>query len=309
MWWLDGTHLPIINREEESFYHFFMCGSDGTEPRWETSRRPRAIIPIVSMLRDEFFQLLHQELFVEGLNRIEGDKTLAFVVRSSHTIDGISEILFGLAVLPGTLYGSYPIRGGITGSPEACMLLRAFATLSECDVRPEHPTLLPTWEWLTRDRQRWIDAESDPVAHVKAREEFLAATAEERARKLLSYSLTSEQLDELERHKFFRVAGTDGHTYAIFADRSHGNVARVENGAPSYVYCHVPKIKIPLSDQALAQKLLIETSTQTFIEEANATAIEPLPEVIAPEVRQQHPFLDMIVQLREAATNAQTAAA
>lgn len=68
--------------------------------------------------------------------------------------------------------------------------------------------------------------------------------------------------------KSFHVLGKDGFTYLITEQYQH-NVFRIENGRRTFEYCIITKKHIPIYDQMLAQKLLLESNPQMFLDISN----------------------------------------
>ncbi len=92
--------------------------------------------------------------------------------------------------------------------------------------------------------------------------------AEARADALLRSRLTEEQRRELDAHGHFHMIASDGNTYRIRRQIAY-NVRSV--GPDSHDYCVITKSTVPLPDQVLAQKLLLETNAAEFFRIANKT--------------------------------------
>lgn len=101
---------------------------------------------------------------------------------------------------------------------------------------------------------------------------------QQRARELLLRNLTQEQRDSFNEHKFFVVEGRSGDRYRI-EDRGHmvGNVAVlsrhiIRGEVVKHRLCGHCDRSIPLADQLLAQKLMIEGAEDEFLRIANRHA-------------------------------------
>jgi len=97
-----------------------------------------------------------------------------------------------------------------------------------------------------------------------------AATArsrvsEARARRLLTRLLSTQQLQELDKHGCFTVRVPGRGTFCILP-RSTFNVIHLQTGN---LYCCTTEAFVPLSDLMLAQKLLLETDPDRFFAAAN----------------------------------------
>ena len=103
------------------------------------------------------------------------------------------------------------------------------------------------------------------------RQERERAAAKLRASKLLMSTLTAEQLTEYKRANEFKLY-TNGRCYLVRQGRA-GNVFLLdEQGNRVRKYCAHPIDSVPDEDTMLAQKLLLETDEQAFLQMANASA-------------------------------------
>lgn len=85
-----------------------------------------------------------------------------------------------------------------------------------------------------------------------------------RARSLLHRHLTRQQRAELRHTRAFKILGRDGRTYEI----TEGTATNVflEHEGTRYALCVVPKEEgLPLYDQLLAQKIMLETDPDAFL--------------------------------------------
>lgn len=103
------------------------------------------------------------------------------------------------------------------------------------------------------------------------------AEVKERAQQLLLRHLTEEQRESFLAYKFFVVKGRSGERYRI-EDRGHmvANIAvltrHVGLEAVKHRLCGHCDRSIPLADQLLAQKLMIEGAEDEFLRIANRHA-------------------------------------
>lgn len=97
--------------------------------------------------------------------------------------------------------------------------------------------------------------------------------ADVKAEELLVKNLSAEQKKDWAKNKFFMVTGnTTGIAYKLTTSRTYG-IETFLYGRKIGKLCVVAKDKeIPICDQLLAQKLLIETDEKAFIALANVSA-------------------------------------
>jgi hypothetical protein len=94
--------------------------------------------------------------------------------------------------------------------------------------------------------------------------------AEDRAGELLCSCLTQRQR---RAYKHFTVQARDGTRFRL-AHGWSGNVQELDRrGRPVARYCIHPRESVPVPDNLLAQKLLLETDPDTFRKVANRTVI------------------------------------
>lgn len=96
-------------------------------------------------------------------------------------------------------------------------------------------------------------------------EEVLRKIADGKAEDLLRRVLSKEQILELEAKNHFHIMGKDGLKYRIGRGWSR-NVMRVDTltGEVKQSFCIHPKMTVPIPDNMLAQKLLLEGDPETF---------------------------------------------
>lgn len=132
-------------------------------------------------------------------------------------------------------------------------------------VQPNAITPERAAEIAADQRQRAIEAEAKAVQARKDAEE-----AEARAEELLKASLTEPQRQEYAKDKSFTIISKDGNrTYRVKKGWSH-NVERIDaEGKKIHTLCAHPQQPVPLADNQLAQKLMLEHDEDTFLKMAN----------------------------------------
>lgn len=127
-----------------------------------------------------------------------------------------------------------------------------------------------TERMLAEDRERMQERERLQAEARRAGELARAerAKAEEVARELLDSVLTPEQREMRDRLKRFRVVAQDGEVYEIETHRQMHNVFRLRGEQRVEELC-LYHPAVPLSDNALAQKLMLETDVAAFRKTAN----------------------------------------
>lgn len=125
-------------------------------------------------------------------------------------------------------------------------------------------------------------AEAARLAAVRAQEEKEAKEAQKRAtvraRELLVSFLDKQQQEELEKNNRFYLIGKDGVRYEIDTTRRMHNVFEVdENGKRFVEHCVYADAHVPLFDNALAQKLLLEANPSELKRIANQRTLAPRP--------------------------------
>lgn len=129
----------------------------------------------------------------------------------------------------------------------------------------------PTPEQLEAEKRRREEAERKLAAEKKARE-----AAEARAKELLLQLLNAEQQAQFKKDRTFRVVAGDGVTFRI-KDGWAGNVEELnKDGKAVNRFCIHPQQDIPVGDNLIAQKLLLEADPKEFRRIANRTALAPV---------------------------------
>jgi hypothetical protein len=97
------------------------------------------------------------------------------------------------------------------------------------------------------------------------------AAAVQRATELLIAHLDEEQLKEFHDRRAFHLIGQDGKRYEIDCTNRMHNVFEKAGDRRARELCIFQYGYLPLPDNALAQKLLLEADAQRFREIANIT--------------------------------------
>lgn len=108
----------------------------------------------------------------------------------------------------------------------------------------------------------------------------LRAAAEERAKELLLTVLSLEQKAEFLKNRGFQTISPTGRKFEIKQGRSGNIVELDESGSPINRFCIHSQVSktadiIPMHDELIIQKLLIESDFDFFLKTANRTAISP----------------------------------
>lgn len=114
-----------------------------------------------------------------------------------------------------------------------------------------------------------------PFANGAARVVINQDEAEKRAEALLRSQLSPEQLATYEAAKYFDVIIDEHRTYRIRRGWA-GNIELIDARRVTVAkYCIHPKHPIPVGDAMLAQKLMLETEEDRFLDVANMTPLLP----------------------------------
>lgn len=121
------------------------------------------------------------------------------------------------------------------------------------------------------ERQRRLDQEQRIREEIRARQEEarkMKAAAEARARMLLLAHLNDEQRKTYERSQHFDVVSNNDRTWRILTGMGQsGNVLYMEDERKIASYCcYVRDYEIPLHDHFLAQKIVLETNENYWLE-------------------------------------------
>lgn len=242
---LDVGELAIYDKadEVEQYWHL-------DPPYWNCHRTHRRISNFTNLHLS--LEELQRDLpqWLQALPAEEG--SLIYSVHLNDVIDGVHLIDAGLSFV------SYPMGVPLTVDPVQAILDLSRARTPE-QVGRLHPNIR-----AVRDLRGFQNGWGLFSHQQREREE----RATQRSRMLLYEHLTEEQIADLEELGHFQVLGMDGHQYRIM-DKTIHNVFRLENDRPSVEYCIVVQGRVPLYDQLLAQKMLLEADIDTFMRVSN----------------------------------------
>lgn len=133
--------------------------------------------------------------------------------------------------------------------------------------QPAAPAIIrPEAEAAQRERLRTYEEE-------QRRRHEVREAANKRAEELMLAHLTPAQREQIKTHGWFIVEG--GRSKLNYTIRPHAYAGNIEvldaNGRRSRLCCHVDHT-IPVFDNALAQKLMLEHDEDAFLRIANRTA-------------------------------------
>ena len=108
--------------------------------------------------------------------------------------------------------------------------------------------------------------------------------AQAKAKTLLAEHLSRDQLTMLFVHDYFEVQSQHGHTYRLLLQTTYNVLRLDDDGQPQTKLCVVSQESVPLGDQLLMQKALLETDEDRFLATANSDPVE-LEQAIHPMAR------------------------
>lgn len=272
LFWLGDGALPMFRFT--GILHYLAGGYENQEHtplRWMPAafNRPsgNAIVPIIDTTIEEFLAFMQEPNVVEGSTLYVAIRTFARLETTSVVRDDedglpskgfINTLLLAAAIIPGEIEGAVQHNWRY----EPLQTLYQLCTIAEIETEPEDPILKEAWRQLATGREQ-------------RREHRLV---QDRAQRLLEAHLDEEQLIEFKKKHRFRVKGQDGLVYLVTYE-SHGNVWLVETGPtgkpiPRKNFCIVPTENVPIYDQMLAQKFMIESDIGEFMRIANVTEFD-----------------------------------
>lgn len=257
----DGA-LPIYEAPTDSPYY---CLQEG---QWQpfTARRGRALIPLdLDTFLPNFEAALAGWLRVLG-GLTEALGTLIFTLRTCCELEGARYILGALAFVPALL----PDGTALDGEDPAPLLIQLCRGLTGEDSAQLHPALQATLARMLEDRAR---AEAERQADQEATARSLA---------LLESFLNDEQRAEFREAGVFHVRTRDGRLFRFTKGFGH-NVHLVQDGLCVTEYCIITTERVPLYDQMLGQKVLLEADPEDFFRIANFRQLQqPTPNPALP---------------------------
>lgn len=122
---------------------------------------------------------------------------------------------------------------------------------------------------ITPEERARLDAEVKRRAEEYAVAEAARKEADKRAEELLVAHLDGEQKKQYRRDRSFTMRARDGRRYRVRRAWS-GHVSRLDDAGKEVerLCCH-PKVAVPLPDNQLFAKLMLETDPEQFLRTAN----------------------------------------
>jgi len=242
--YLPAGALPLYASNADTYYHV------SEDRSIMQSCRPRVLLPMGEYLD---FEKAIQGL-VRALDEISKSfGTLIFALRGMFMDEGrwIAEAAFGF--VPDRMEGAPNLDGADASDLiwQACQELAGGPASS-------HPAIL-----AAQARRREYAAQR--LAE-EAADEVSKATALE----LLEAHLTEEQRLEFRASRSFQVMLRDGRRFRLCAWLGHNVYLLNEEGLAVVEYCIITVLRVPIYDQLLAQKILLETLPDEFFRLANS---------------------------------------
>jgi len=259
--WLSDGQIPVVNFEGRCHYAHSGAVHGGLLPI--PSALPMPMYQPLEWVQARSHGRFWVQIFEERIDRFlkflakgTPDGLLYLPIRSTYEFEGLEgrHLLIGAAVFPEPIESDAIIEGDLALIQRFCLLGEERSEPTDC--------LKNTWRSLQVRKQQ---------SH-EQHERFKRSQA--RSLGLLLSQLDESQAKELnERHRF-TMLGRDGQRYLI-TYRQHGNVWLLgADGKPVTNYCIVND-DVPIYDQMLGQKLLLENDLEAFLRIANATPVGP----------------------------------
>ncbi len=272
--WLRAGSLPIYQVEQRTPY-FYLHGEVGGRElpdrtlMWLPAESGRKmLLPMHETTLRWFLRSLEQKLPTEGnLFDPSSPGTLVISVRSVFTADTevewdfvpVTFVTAAVACVPDVQFvKAFPIADL---GPQPLETIREFLAFHQ---KPPQETALPIlWNlWAEHQEDRARERIEVDASQVRHREGL------ERAKRLLIANLDEEQRQEFEARQQFFVRAMDGRLYRVNT-QDHANIDLIEEGRPTVNFCIVSSEYVPIYDQMLAQKLMLETDIGKLTEIAN----------------------------------------
>jgi len=260
--YLGDGEIPIYDTEVGGQY-FTLNYNDEDPPtsHWEPRRAhsARVIIPLSVDLTVRYLAGLLPDWLL-GLDDLGVDGSLIFSIRSLCDLPPFGLwTCSGLGFLPGNnCRNAYPLDG----SRAEDLILHVCREPRGENFNGLHPVI----------RAMFADRIANREALELERQQETEALAKSRV--LLEQFLTDDQQEELTMTGAFHVRGEDRRIYRVRKGYAH-NVDLIENGEPTRRYCIISKESMPIYDQMLGQKLLLEKNVGEFLRLANFTDRAP----------------------------------
>lgn len=200
--------------------------------------------------------------------------TLVFPTREPYTIEGQPFVVCGFVLIEGgdAVADTEPVA---STEQAAALAAEYLAGTQGQDLATVHASIRLALVRQMRQREEstaaWLADEPRRLAEAATR-----AQVAKRSKDLLLSCLSTEQCTEYETSGSFTVRTRDGQAYRVTSRHAH-NVFRLSSidGEPDMCYCIVSATYVPLPDQMLAQKLLLETDPTSFFRIANHAVLRP----------------------------------
>jgi hypothetical protein len=121
--------------------------------------------------------------------------------------------------------------------------------------------------------REWVRDGCDCIFCREYRNQRRDPEAQQNARTLLLSCLTPAQQEEYRASQSFTVKVQSGNRYRIESRKNYNVVGLSRNGRHQAEYCAGPVEDVPIEDQMLAQKLLLETDEAGFLAVANGRSV------------------------------------
>jgi len=124
------------------------------------------------------------------------------------------------------------------------------------------------------ERERAVEERHREAMRVAKEESEKRKEADAKAMALLRENLTPQQLEDLDKNKWFLVeGGKSKKTYRINATRYAGNIYELDGAKEVASYCVHANDSIPLGDQLLTQTISLRHDEDHIIGKANRRAL------------------------------------
>lgn len=297
--WLQEGEIPVFTVPPDSTCQVVPVETETKS--WQPSRlgRERFWVPI-----DEFEVAGISDTLTRLLLGVGEDSLVIVTFRTydeahGYAILGIgsitpcpTEIITGIerGGGPPRLEWPFPVESRGTPAELPALVLDAIRGRGGRDTAHLHPVIQAMYSRLIakrEDHQRRLDWDRDhPDSEMNQLIEGLQRDLQQRfergrlereenqrregrARSLLLETLTEAQAASLQEQGFFELVGGDGRRYRIRHGFSHNVFLLDEGGNQIVEYCIVTESTTPLSDNMLAQKLMLEACPDEFHRIAN----------------------------------------
>lgn len=253
--WLNDGALPIyeVPAETEAWHVADTLMWDNLNFRL----RPHRILVALSF--DTTLAELEADLLssliqgVTNLARPTTEGTLIFSIRTCAMLEGVSFVVGGMAFVGGTVAEASPLGE----ADPAVLILDYLRGRTGQDTAAIHPAV------QTSLQRRLLVREE---AETRRR---LDTKAAERSRVLLESFLNPAQLAEFREDQTFHMTIQDGRRFKITSRMGYNVYLLDDQGVKQASYCVISREAVPLFDQMLAQKVMLEAVPDEFFRIAN----------------------------------------